>query len=64
MDTKESLLRAALKVFATNGYHGSSVSDIAKEAKVSKALFYHYFDSKNDLLVIFAKQRLEGGLLS
>ena len=59
MDTKESLLQAALKVFATNGYHGSSVSNIAKEAKVSKALFYHYFESKNELLVIFAKQRLE-----
>jgi len=59
MDTKESLLKAALRVFAANGYHGSSVADIAKEAKVSKALFYHYFESKNELLVIFAKQRLE-----
>lgn len=59
MDTKELLLKAALKVFATNGYHGSSVADIAKEAKVSKALFYHYFETKSDLLVIFAKQRLE-----
>lgn len=59
MNTKEILLKAALKVFAINGYHGSSVADIAKEAKVSKALFYHYFESKNDLLVIFARQRLE-----
>lgn len=59
MDTKKNLLHSALKVFATNGYHGSSVADITKEAKVSKALFYHYFDSKNDLLIIFAKQRLE-----
>lgn len=59
METKESLLAAALQVFATNGFHGSSVADIAKEAKVSKALFYHYFGSKSDLLVIFAKQRLE-----
>lgn len=59
MDAKESLLKAALKVFSANGYHGSSVADIAKEAKVSKALFYHYFESKNELLVIFAKQRLE-----
>ena len=58
-DTKEIFLKAALKVFAANGYHGSSVADIAKEADVSKALFYHYFDSKKDLLVIFAKQRLE-----
>jgi AcrR family transcriptional regulator len=59
VDTKRSLLQAALKVFATNGYHGSSVANIAKEANVSKALFYHYFDSKNELLIIFAKQRLE-----
>ena len=59
MNTKKNLLHAALKVFAANGYHGSSVADIAKEAKVSKALFYHYFDSKNDLLIIFVKQRLE-----
>lgn len=59
MDTKDLLLQAALKVFATNGYHGSSVADIAKEAHVSKALFYHYFDSKKDLLILFAKRRLE-----
>lgn len=59
MDTKEILLQAALKVFAANGYHGSSVADITREAKVSKALFYHYFQTKNDLLVIFAKKRLE-----
>ena len=59
MDTKEVLIQASLKVFAANGYHGSSIADIAREAKVSKALFYHYFESKNELLVLFAKQRLE-----
>ncbi len=42
-----------------NGYHGSSVAEIAKEAQVSKALFYHYFASKKDLLVLFAQRRLE-----
>ncbi len=55
----ELLLTAALKVFASRGYHGASISEIAKQAGVSKALFYHYFKSKEDLLVIFAKQRLE-----
>ena len=59
MNTKEKILNAAIKVFASNGYHGSSISDIAKKAQVSKALFYHYFESKRDLLVIFAKKRLE-----
>lgn len=59
MDTKESLLESALKVFKENGYHGSSIAEIAKAAKVSKALFYHYFKTKKDLLVIFSKRRLE-----
>lgn len=56
---KKEILYAATKVFSKKGYHGSSVSDITKEAGVSKALFYHYFVSKKDLLVIFAMKRLE-----
>lgn len=56
-------MEAAMRVFATRGYHGSSVSDITQEAGVSKALFYHYFASKRDLLVIFARKRLEDYLL-
>ena len=56
---EKEILEAALIVFAKRGYHGSSIADITKEAGVSKALFYHYFSSKKDLLVIFAKKRLE-----
>ncbi len=59
MDMRKSLLEAALKLFSKSGFHGSSVADIAKEAGVSKALFYHYFASKGDLLVLFVKERLE-----
>ena len=57
--SSEGILEAAMKVFAKKGYHGSSVADITKEAGVSKALFYHYFTSKRELLVIFARKRLE-----
>jgi len=57
--SKKEILEAAIRVFAKAGYHGSSIQDITKEAGVSKALFYHYFKSKRDLLVIFAKKRLE-----
>ena len=45
MDTKENFPQAALKIFAANGYHGSSVADIAKEAKISKSLYNIYFPS-------------------
>jgi TetR/AcrR family transcriptional regulator, fatty acid metabolism regulator protein len=44
------ILRAAITVFARSGYHGSRVSDIAKEAGVAYGLVYHYFTSKEVLL--------------
>lgn len=43
-------MRAALKVFADNGVKLTKISMIAKEAKVSHGLVYHYFDSKDDIL--------------
>lgn len=57
--TSIRLLEGALKVFAKHGYHASSMSEIAKEAGVSKGLAYHYFSSKEDLLVSIAEQRLQ-----
>lgn len=53
------LLKAAMTVFAANGYHASSMSLIAKTAKVSKGLTYHYFESKEALLIALAEQRLQ-----
>lgn len=40
----------ALELFAENGYHATSISQIAKKAKISKGLTYNYFDSKNKIL--------------
>lgn len=48
--SKQKILDAALELFATDSYHGSSVSKLAKEAGVSKGLLYNYFDSKEDVL--------------
>lgn len=43
---RRRILGAALKIFAENGYHGTKISDIAHEAKVSYGLVHHYFGSK------------------
>jgi AcrR family transcriptional regulator len=48
---KEKILEAALKLFAENGYHKTSISQIAKMAGVSKGLTYNYFNSKEELLL-------------
>ena len=48
---KAQLLAAALRVFARQGFHAATVSDVATEAGVSQGTVYHYFDSKESLLL-------------
>lgn len=43
-------METSLELFAENGYHATSISQIAQKAKISKGLVYNYFDSKKDLL--------------
>ena len=47
--TRELILTTALELFAVKGYRGTSVSDIAEAAKISKGLAYNYFESKQQL---------------
>jgi TetR/AcrR family fatty acid metabolism transcriptional regulator len=44
------ILAAAVRVFATRGYHTSRVGDIAEEAGIAHGLLYHYFSSKEQVL--------------
>jgi AcrR family transcriptional regulator len=41
---------AAMECFAAVGFHGTSISSIAKKAGISTGLTYNYFSSKEDLL--------------
>lgn len=45
----QEILEAALWLFAENGYHGTSVDDIARAARTSKGGLYFHFPSKGDL---------------
>ena len=49
-DKREAILRAAISVFAHNGYFNSKVADIAREAGVADGTVYLYFKSKEDIL--------------
>ena len=46
------ILTAAKIVFASEGYHNSSVSRIAKEAGIGDGTVYLYFENKEDILII------------
>lgn len=49
-DKHEAILRAAIRVFARNGYFNSKVSDIAGEAGIADGTVYLYFKSKDEIL--------------
>lgn len=50
-EEKSALIReAALELFAGQGYHATTISQIAKRAGISKGLMYNYFGGKEELL--------------
>ena len=59
-DKKERLMEAALRIFGQKGYHGATISEIAKQAKVSDGIVYEYFTNKEDLLLSIANRKVKG----
>lgn len=51
---RDELLDVAQRLFARHGYDSTSVNQIIGELGVSKGAFYHYFDSKEDLVEALA----------
>lgn len=49
-DKGAAILRAAIRVFANNGYFNAKVADIASEAGVADGTVYLYFKNKEDIL--------------
>lgn len=49
--TRDSILKAATKVFAKYGYDGGSVEKISKAAKSFDRMIYYYFGSKEGLFI-------------
>ena len=55
-EKRRLILAAAVRVFARDGFHTSRVGDIAEEAGVAHGLLYHYFSSKDEvLLTVFSE---------
>jgi TetR/AcrR family transcriptional regulator, fatty acid metabolism regulator protein len=52
-DKYQQILDAAVKVFARQGFHQSTVAQIAKAAGVADGTIYLYFKSKDDILFQF-----------
>ncbi|MGE4288371.1 MAG: TetR/AcrR family transcriptional regulator [Salinivirgaceae bacterium] len=58
-ERKAEIIQAALELFASQGYHNTSMQQIATKAKISKGLTYNYFESKDELLKTIIFQIME-----
>lgn len=61
IDKKELLFLTTIQLVAKNGFHGTSMSMISKESEIAIGTIYHYFKSKDDLileLLNYTKQKL------
>ena len=47
--SRDKILRAAIRVFAQKGRHGTRMDEVAQEAGITKAMVYYYFSSKDNL---------------
>ena len=50
-DKRDRILKAAIRVFAKNGFYATRVSEIAKAAGVADGTIYLYFKNKDDVLI-------------
>ena len=48
---RTAILNSTLRLVKEHGFHGTPMSQIAKNANVAAGTIYHYFDSKETLMV-------------
>jgi AcrR family transcriptional regulator len=58
-NTRERLLAAARSAFASSGFHGASVEEIATRAGFSTGALYSNFDGKEDLFLVLMEREID-----
>jgi len=56
---REEIFEAAVTLFNANGYHDTSIDDIATAAGISKGGIYHHFKSKKELFIELFREKVE-----
>jgi AcrR family transcriptional regulator len=59
LETRTALHRAALDLFAKNGFRDTRISEIVDVVDVSESTFFRYFDSKEGVALEGIRQRAE-----
>ena len=59
-ETREKLVGVAMKLFWEKGYGATSIQDILREADVHAGSLYHFFPTKQDLLLTALERYRDG----
>lgn len=57
--TRDAIERAALDLFEQNGFEGTTIDEIASAADIAPRTFFHYFPSKEDVVLADYTLRLD-----
>src|ERR1700679_2624901 len=50
-ETRQRIAEAGLRLFLEHGFEGVTLDAVAAAADISRRTFFHYFDSKEDILL-------------
>jgi len=59
-EKRNAILMTALTLFVERGYYDTRITDIAAAVPMSTGLLFHYFESKEDLLLELVKMGTQG----
>lgn len=59
-ERRKTILMTALHLFVEKGFYETKISDIAKAVSMSTGLMFHYFESKEELLLELVKMGVAG----
>lgn len=59
VDSRQEILRTAARLFQQQGYHATSMNDVAAALKLSKGGLYHHFQSKDEILFEIMNHAME-----
>ncbi|MCR5652158.1 MAG: TetR/AcrR family transcriptional regulator [Lachnospiraceae bacterium] len=59
-ERRKAILMTALTLFVEKGYYDTRITDIAEAVPMSTGLMFHYFKSKEELLLEVVKMGAEG----
>lgn len=58
-DKRHAVLRTAAELFATQGFHSTTLRDVADRLNITKPAIYYYFASKDEILVACTRMALD-----